>query len=356
MQSPIAPDPEGAPWAPPPVPPRLATFDRAVLALIGLPLLALLLLYLFIGDTTWWGEWLTVWPPLLWLAPTAPLAVLPLLRRKCKALAIALALLAAHGAVWTEWRPLIRELMPPPEDQPGDVVLATWNVAIGGGGLGAVLQSLEAYPEADVWLLQEAPEPDEADVAALLVGRWSDYQWASAGDCAVLSRLPLEDLGAPDIDGWWPAQVLRVGEPGRDFILVNVHLMLPALVLDITSRGAREKLRESATQRARQYFELGALARSLRDNHELPVVVGGDFNTCPQSRHYVPLRRAGLRDAWPAAGRGRGATMSADRRLARIDQFWTTSGLKPASATVLPEGRSDHRGVRMVVRPAHGNR
>jgi endonuclease/exonuclease/phosphatase family metal-dependent hydrolase len=76
---------------------------------------------------------------------------------------------------------------------------------------------------------------------------------------------------------------------------------------------------------------------------QTPVLVGGDFNSEPDSAIVRRLLDAGLRDAWTECGRGDGLTYPADRPTKRIDYVFLTGTLRCTAAEVLDTQISDHR-------------
>jgi endonuclease/exonuclease/phosphatase family metal-dependent hydrolase len=74
------------------------------------------------------------------------------------------------------------------------------------------------------------------------------------------------------------------------------------------------------------------------------VVLAGDLNEGPD--HPAARVVAGsYRDAFAAAGEGRGETFPASDPLHRIDYVFCSSELKPVRATVVPIAASDHLAV-----------
>jgi hypothetical protein len=65
--------------------------------------LALLLLYLTVGDRTPAGEWLTIWPPLLWWVPALVLGGVPLVRAAPRARWTVAAALLLFALLLIEW-------------------------------------------------------------------------------------------------------------------------------------------------------------------------------------------------------------------------------------------------------------
>jgi endonuclease/exonuclease/phosphatase family metal-dependent hydrolase len=83
-------------------------------------------------------------------------------------------------------------------------------------------------------------------------------------------------------------------------------------------------------------------------------VLLGDFNAVPGSPEIALLRRAGLTDAFQAAG---GAaddepTYSSERPERRIDYLWLSPDLRASDFDATTSTASDHRGVMATVAPA----
>lgn len=82
-----------------------------------------------------------------------------------------------------------------------------------------------------------------------------------------------------------------------------------------------------------------------RASAETPVLVGGDFNSDPDSAVIRKLRDGGLRDAWTECGHGDGFTYPADQPRKRIDYVFLTGALRCSAAEVIDTKISDHRPV-----------
>jgi endonuclease/exonuclease/phosphatase (EEP) superfamily protein YafD len=82
-----------------------------------------------------------------------------------------------------------------------------------------------------------------------------------------------------------------------------------------------------------------------------PTVLLGDFNLTDRARLYAEIRRAGLIDAFRAAGQGPGWTLPTRyfrlplTPLLRIDYIWYTAHLRAAAAWVGRDSGSDHLPV-----------
>lgn len=73
-----------------------------------------------------------------------------------------------------------------------------------------------------------------------------------------------------------------------------------------------------------------------------PGLLMGDFNTQPDGSPLSVVARAGLRDAWAAAGSGPGYTMPSREPRVRIDYIFVTAEIDIRSVRVVPTDASDH--------------
>jgi endonuclease/exonuclease/phosphatase (EEP) superfamily protein YafD len=275
-------------------------------------------LYL-VGDRTWFGECVAVWPPLGWLVLLLPAVV----RTRSATLAVLLLLLAGlHGE-----RPRLGSDTPPAAQA---LRVITWNVA----GDPAALQHLrELNP--DIVLLQEmAGAPRQG---------WEAYQWTAGFDPATLSRHPARRLPTRKVGPWTEPLLVLVSLPdGCGIVVANVRLVLPSVVTWIAD-GFRGDPRDRHAARVGQFEALARLLdESVHYSAAGAVLLCGDFNSPPGLPTMAPLRSF-LTDAWTVAGRGWGGTATAELPLARIDQCWASASLRPVSARVLRAPVSDHR-------------
>jgi endonuclease/exonuclease/phosphatase family metal-dependent hydrolase len=79
-------------------------------------------------------------------------------------------------------------------------------------------------------------------------------------------------------------------------------------------------------------------------------LVGGDFNSVPESAVQERVRRSGLRDGWLECGDGIGPTYPADAPIKRIDYLFFMAGFRCTSASVLESTASDHRPLLVTVK------
>ena len=271
-------------------------------------------LYL-VGDRTWWGEFVAVWPPIGWLAILGP-AVWRFRDRVGGALVVVL--VAVHG----EW-PRLGSV-----PGPAGLRVVSWNVA-GQPSTWSALRELDA----DLLLLQEHAGPPP--------GAWPGYAWRSGLDAAVLSRFPLAELPTRKVGPWTEPLVVAATTPAGKIVVINVRLVLPSVVTWVAS-GFEGNPRVGHEARVAQFEALARLVdESSRRAGTGLVLLCGDFNS-PVLPSFAPLRER-LVDAWKAAGRGWPGTATANVPLARIDQCWASPGLQAVSARSIRRPVSDHR-------------
>lgn len=218
--------------------------------------------------------------------------------------------------------------------------------------------SLVRASDADVVLLQEVDSVtrrsggvDQPAVLASRTGYFAafgsslDYQGGEYG-IAILSRwpiasdsmvsLPISPPQARAGGSYEPrgALVVRIDAPGGRIAVINTHL---------DASGDDQYRRQ----------ELGTVLRLAREQLDagMPVLVGGDFNSRPDSE---VIRRAlanGWVDLWTeCGGSGAGNTYPARAPIRRIDYLFLASRGTCTDARVVGQGISDHLGVLIDVR------
>lgn len=96
--------------------------------------------------------------------------------------------------------------------------------------------------------------------------------------------------------------------------------------------------------------EVETLAKVIGRVSDRKLIVGGDFNSNPDSAIAARMKKTGLRDAWLECGVGADLTYPANVPVKRIDYLYLSEGLRCRSATVPDSQGSDHRAVVAVVR------
>ncbi len=302
--------------------------------------LTLTLLYLVVGDSTWWGECVTVWPPFGWCFLLLPRLGLLAWRRRWVELGLSVAVMVVFLGLTTEWKSLFR---PAPGETArldesrhrgeGTVLrVVSWNVA-GGSELGD-LEPLDP----DLCLFQECGFGRVA-----LSGPWAGYQYVSGLDPATLSRHPVTPLPTRKVGPWVEPQILRLSLPaGQTVVVANVRLVLPTLVVAVANLEGPRGLYRAHEERRGQYVRLAELlAETMEREQSRLAILCGDFNTPGGARSLEPLG-VSLQDVWPRSGLGWGGTMTADFPVSRIDQCWVSPSIRPLRAWVR-RGESDHR-------------
>jgi beta-N-acetylhexosaminidase len=217
---------------------------------------------------------------------------------------------------------------------------------------------------ADVVLLQEVDQltrrsggvDQPAALAArtgfrVAFGKTIDYDGGGFG-IAILSRWPIVDAHFVPLDSARPAgQPADRHEPRGTLRVTIAAPSGPLTVFDthLDAYGGEPWRVQEADSLAR------LVARATLDGRT--VVVGGDFNSTPESGVQASLRAVGLRDAWGECGAGDGgATFPADAPTKRIDYLLLAGDVHCSSARVVATPLSDHRpllvNVALPVRPA----
>jgi endonuclease/exonuclease/phosphatase family metal-dependent hydrolase len=247
---------------------------------------------------------------------------------------------------------------PPASPIAREIRVLVYNIHAGKDAAGvdnlARVAALVRETRADVVLLQEVDrgtrrsgQVDQPDVLAretgfaVAFGKTLDYDNGEYG-IAVLSRWPIAQQtlmrlrveppqrrsgGSYEPRG---AQRVIVRAPAGDLVVINTHLD--------ASRDDYYRRQE-----IRPVLMLAGDAGSR-------VLVGGDFNSTPESEVQTDVRNGGLRDAWLACGSGDGFTYPADTPAKRIDYVYLTGAATCARAEVLETTASDHRPLLVPVR------
>jgi endonuclease/exonuclease/phosphatase family metal-dependent hydrolase len=204
---------------------------------------------------------------------------------------------------------------------------------------------------ADVVLLQEVDKGtqrsggvDQPAVLARLTGlhvafgKTLDFQGGEYG-IAILSRWPIkgDTLIHLAVD---PPQERAGGsyEP-RGMLRIAIDAPLgPVTVINTHLDPSRDD-----HWRRQEMRIVASLANAERVGSAGMLLVGGDFNSPPESPEQNELRTTGLRDAWIVCGRGPGLTYPADSAIKRIDYLFLTGRASCTNALVLESDASDHR-------------
>jgi beta-N-acetylhexosaminidase len=236
----------------------------------------------------------------------------------------------------------------------GSVRVLVYNIHAGKDAAGtpriAELAGLVGQTGADIVLLQEVDVgtrrsggvDQPAELArrtgfASAFGRTIDYDGGRFG-IAVLSRWPILDARMIPLDGPPPAGA----DNGRHEPRGALRVVVGAPQGRITVFDTHLDAFGGDAWREQEADSLVKLVASARENGEV-VILGGDFNSTPESAAQQTLRNAGLRDAWSLCGSGNGHTFPANDPKKRIDFLFLTGSTSCTSARVPDSQLSDHR-------------
>ena len=207
--------------------------------------------------------------------------------------------------------------------------------------------SLIRSNEADVVLLQEVDRGtkrsgnvDQLGVLMRLTGMHGvfgkslDYQGGEYG-IAMLSRWPLSaptvvplrtEPPQPRAGGSLEPRIAMIAET-NGLRIINTHL-------------------DASREETWRLQEISRLLAAVSGAH----LIGGDFNSTPDSSVQRQVREAGLRDAFAECGTGEGLTYPAGEPVKRIDYLFLAGPRRCASATVLDTTASDHRPLLVLLK------
>lgn len=303
--------------------------------------LVLTLLYLLVGDRSPWGEFLTIWPPVLWLAGLIPLAALGSTRTAKRGTLIAWGTVLLFVGSTHDVRPLLRSFSSASSEKAAFRVV-TWNIG-GTTDMDAIARDLQAM-NPDICILQEYRASQHREGLEPFAKLWPVTHMEQSGELVILSRYPFTLLPSRSVGPWSDPQLAWMEfEGGRTLLLANVRLMLPSLVLNPLGQHARATLINDNTLRVAQYPKLAVLLSETREREKpTAVLLGGDFNTSGHATSLAPIHEI-LDDSWPLAGRGWGGSCTTEFPVARIDMMHVSSGIVPLRAEVGSSRTSDHR-------------
>jgi endonuclease/exonuclease/phosphatase family metal-dependent hydrolase len=133
---------------------------------------------------------------------------------------------------------------------------------------------------------------------------------------------------------------VRLHAKSVEMVTVHFNTGLPHPGHERAWNHPRRNMQEAATVRAAQADHLVRIVSGSRR----PLVVGGDFNSPPDS--YACQRMLeGLQSAFAYAGSGFGWSFSSSHPVLRIDHLFASHDLEVLGCRVLPTSASDHRPV-----------
>ncbi len=194
--------------------------------------------------------------------------------------------------------------------------------------------------DVDVLLVQE-----DAEIVHL-IRKMKDLGWYVNSHATVFSRWPIL-ADSPDLphevggDYLYQAEVhyVRIRRGDQEFLIGSAHApSVRANFYSFLHQFEEEQLRKVMNWQTRQ---IERIALSMDRSGNLPIVLGGDFNTPPRSPHVRPLEKRFL-DVFAAIGIGYGYTYPAETPWLRLDRFYVSRDWVPLSCRVGPSFGSDH--------------
>jgi endonuclease/exonuclease/phosphatase family metal-dependent hydrolase len=181
-------------------------------------------------------------------------------------------------------------------------------------------------------------------------GRSLDYDGGEYG-IAVLSRWPIRRDTTIHLPVDPPQE--RSGGSHEPRVAMSLAIDAPFGRLDLFNTHI-----DASNEERWRLQEIKTIARVVTAalNGNGRVLVGGDFNSTPESAVQTELRANGFHDAWPTCGVGEGLSYPADVPRKRIDYLFLLSGFECMSARVVDADASDHRPVIFTLRAVRRTR
>lgn len=273
---------------------------------------------------------ITIWPPFVWAGLSIILLLFSVRKNRTRLLWTAVICWLAFWLFLGEEKWWFRRFASTPT---ADIQVVSLNCA--GGTPAAAAEAFAARP--DIVLLQESPSQREIQRVSSVGGR-SQMSVLSGPDASIVTSGHLEPIELPK--GTSNFVAAKVTVTGNGPVLV-VSLRLQPPIFDMTFWNP-DCWRSYAENRARRRAELAGIVLWIRAHAgDLPIIVGGDFNTPPDSGTF-----AGLSEIAQCATYDSGYTAVNEFPLARIDQVWTR-GFTPKGSRAIQTINSDHRMVRV---------
>jgi len=222
-----------------------------------------------------------------------------------------------------------------PENGNSEIKVVSFNTRAGGRGNGNISPFIRAQ-NADVLLLQED---------AGVVYNFDGYQKANpGGGLTILTkhRIIKQQLIDPqDENVRIPGLLADIEIKGRIYRFINVYLHPFRFEKDMVKLSGdtdtnEQKIKDVVKRLVptfKKHQDQVALIREAIDNSPYPVILGGDFNSVPNSYEYYHLSE-GLEDAFVNAGKGSATSFHDYKFPLRIDYLFSSKGLKAISYKV----------------------
>ena len=318
---------------------------KGALILSGLLLISLSCCYLFKPD---FFAVITFYPAWTWTISGLFLAALGLLANKRVSLIAMLVWLVFVAMFSEEPRSLCRSVLfckgwGTITKKQNAIRVISLNCA--GGNLKAAEEVIRYKP--DIVLLQEAPT--RKDVEGLARDLFKDNGTVIWNiDTAVIVRGHASQNISPHKTNMFMTQTHVRLMSGIEASVISVHLFPPTIDMNLFSPDCWQKHKEDRQLRRSQIEKIVAQLDSIPEN--VPVIVGGDFNTTADDGA-IRLLGPRLRDSFREGGIGWGHTAFNNMPLFRVDQIWINKHFKPLAVFSKRTEHSDHRMVICDLRP-----
>lgn len=223
-----------------------------------------------------------------------------------------------------------RMILPAPQH---DIRVASLNCA---GGIYAAAMEVKSQNPDIVFFQESCNSAELKKLAHEFYGDQGSY--IDGPDATIIARGKLEKRSSKRVLDYVAAT--WTDPKGRKLNVVSLRLTPPSMRIDLYDPSAWQSFAENRSTRR---TEVQRIADELKQLNFQPDLLGGDFNTPPDSEVQAHIT-IGLADSFARAGVGYGATcVNPYPCLVRIDQIWSSMKLNPTRSKVVATENSDHR-------------
>ena len=225
-------------------------------------------------------------------------------------------------------------------------ILRVVSLNCAGGNLKAAEEVMRYEP--DIVLLQEAPARENVELLAnkLFDGN-STVVWNI--DTAIIVRGRAEQTAVPRPAGTFMTQAHVWLASGIEIYVISVRLIPPEISVNLLSPACWKKHKKDRQLRRSQVTQIAAQLDLVPK--DVPVIVGGDFNTTAGDGA-IRILGPRLHDSFREGGVGWGHTALNSIPLFRVDQIWVSEHFKAVAVFSNKTENSDHRMVISDLKPA----
>lgn len=273
---------------------------------------------------------ITIWPPFVWAGLAFVLSMAGLRIHRSRAQLVLLAGWIAFWILFGEERKWIPARLISPQPHAFEVI----SLNCAGGSIDAAREGLATRPK--IALLQESPSSKELE--KLVKDIYGDSGKVIAGpDASIVIDGSLTPINLNFRQNNFIAALAEpTGLP--PVLIVSLRLQPPIFRLDYGNPDCWKSYAENRRLRREEFIEITEYLKDLAPER---VIIGGDFNTPPDTGVFKPF------DGWVSpASSNSGYTAVNEVPMARIDQVWT-KGFSAQTSRAERTTHSDHRVVRV---------